>query len=604
MSIRKSMPSVHVPASRSLLPRKSPMRLGLPRQSLRVGFVMGLLGGALLTGGLVQEAVACGCFAPPDPSVPVVQAGERILFAHQNGEVTAHIQVQYSGKPGEFGWLLPLPSVPKNKAGKDGIDLGVDELFSQLTATTQPKYRLTRKYDDCGNGLGGSRSTPTASAADSAGGVLNSAPPSSPLVVQDSVGPYDFAVLKADSKTEMFNWLTTNKYFIPTGTDTAVNAYIHPGGYFLALRLRAGFSTGDLQPVVLKYKSDLPMIPIILTSVAAQPNMGVQVWMLGAGRAIPRNYFHTVVNDAQINWFTAGANYNDVIIKAVGEADGKHSFVTEYAGKSDLMKNVLNRVGRFGTLDALALVKDPVSYVQGTISNGFSLNGQLTTLLSRYIPLPAALKVQGVTLASYYQRIDYYLNQDRKVSPAKYTDIEAALLAFDPAKATAELRTTIAEPTVDAGQLFDAFPYLTRLYTTLSPADMTMDPVFSYNPSLPEYSNVHEATLTYHCAGFFSKDRYSDATLVTPSGFSMRMAVSDADASNWTPPATPFSQQIQTLREVGEPMTVVDNTSLIRNVLGGGGCSLGGAAGSGSAAMLGLLGSAGLLLLRRRRQHS
>ena len=38
MSIRKSMPSVHVPASRSLLPRKSPMRLGLPRQSLRVGF--------------------------------------------------------------------------------------------------------------------------------------------------------------------------------------------------------------------------------------------------------------------------------------------------------------------------------------------------------------------------------------------------------------------------------------------------------------------------------------------------------------------------------------------------------------------------------------
>ena len=80
-----------------------------------------------------QSAIACGCFAPPDPSVPIVQAGERILFAESSGQVTAYIQVQYSGKPGEFGWLLPLPAIPKTKAGTDGIDVGVDELFTQLT---------------------------------------------------------------------------------------------------------------------------------------------------------------------------------------------------------------------------------------------------------------------------------------------------------------------------------------------------------------------------------------------------------------------------------------------------------------------------------------
>src|SRR4051812_35562779 len=79
----------------------------------------------------VQEAAACGCFAPPDPAVPVIQAGERILFAHKDGEVLAHIQIQYSGKPGDFGWLLPLPAVPKNTKGEPGIEVGVDELFSQ-----------------------------------------------------------------------------------------------------------------------------------------------------------------------------------------------------------------------------------------------------------------------------------------------------------------------------------------------------------------------------------------------------------------------------------------------------------------------------------------
>ncbi len=57
-------------------------------------------GAALLAASVVTfspRAEACGCFAPPDPATPVVQAGERILFAVENGKVTAHIQIQYAG---------------------------------------------------------------------------------------------------------------------------------------------------------------------------------------------------------------------------------------------------------------------------------------------------------------------------------------------------------------------------------------------------------------------------------------------------------------------------------------------------------------------------
>src|SRR5688572_23607284 len=99
----------------------------------------------LITGSTVfftpNDAKACGCFAPPDPSVPIVQAGERIVFAMDGGQVTAHIQIQYSGEASEFGWLLPLPSEPTMK-------LGVEELFTQIMNTTQPKYRLTRVTGD------------------------------------------------------------------------------------------------------------------------------------------------------------------------------------------------------------------------------------------------------------------------------------------------------------------------------------------------------------------------------------------------------------------------------------------------------------------------
>ena len=153
-----------------------------------------------------QRAEACGCFTPPNPTVPVIQAGERILFAVNNGEVTAHVQVQYSGASGqEFGWLLPLPAVPT-------LELGTDEVFTQLTATTQPRYQMSTVLSpDCrqffGSGAGGG----TASGGGSGGGNFGFADAGSagisPLVVQDSVGPYDYAVLRADSKTAMLEWL-------------------------------------------------------------------------------------------------------------------------------------------------------------------------------------------------------------------------------------------------------------------------------------------------------------------------------------------------------------------------------------------------------------
>src|SRR5438034_3676143 len=87
-----------------------------------------------------RGAHACGCFAPPDPTVPVVQAGEMIAFAIKDGNVDAHIQIRYSGAAADFGWLLPLPSEPT-------LELGSDELFSKLQQATAPQWNLTRVYD-------------------------------------------------------------------------------------------------------------------------------------------------------------------------------------------------------------------------------------------------------------------------------------------------------------------------------------------------------------------------------------------------------------------------------------------------------------------------
>jgi MYXO-CTERM domain-containing protein len=577
-----------------------------------------MVGGAVL--GLlttqIRDAEACGCFTPPDPSVPVVQAGERIAFAMEDGQVTAHIQIQYQGSAAEFGWLLPLPSVPT-------LQLGTDELFNQLTTATQPKYKLNRTYEgNCsfdpsrGGGFGNTQA-PTAGAA---GGAEDAGGKSTPLVIQDSIGPYDYAVLKADSKDAMLTWLSDNRYFVPAGTDQAVNAYIHPGAFFLALKLKSGNATGDLQPVVVKYASDLPMIPIVLTSVGAKDDMGIQVWMLGKGRAIPRNYFHTVINDALIDWNGAGQNYNDVIIKATKEAEGRHTFVTEFAGSSSILKNVLNAPSRFGSQTELAAQPDPKSFVEYLNQHGYGQSGQsagfpggpfngnltytsqLLSILGRYIPEPAALAKQGITPSNFYANISYYLGSYQQQNPQDFVGYAPN---YVPVMIAQELHDRVVQPALDAGSLFDKFSYLTRLYTTLSAENMDKDPVFSFNGGLPDVANVHEGTLTYHC-GYFgrSNQQTTPATLVTADGWTLQFPY--GVGTSFTPPALPGSAAIQVLSEEGAPQVITDNKPIINKGLSasnGGGCAV--TVGSrasetaGGLALLLLVG--GALFIRRRR---
>jgi MYXO-CTERM domain-containing protein len=549
--------------------------------------------GATVVGFLAlhpRHADACGCFTPPDPSVPIVQAGERILFAMENGTVTAHIQIQYAGDAREFGWLLPLPSVPD-------LQLGTDELFNGLVNATQPKYRLVSKYEgNCGFNLTG-RGFFGSSASGGAGPAnADSSAGHSPLVVQDSIGPYDYAVLKADSKAEMLAWLGENHYFVPTGTDETVGAYIRPGAFFLALKLRSGQSAGDLQPVIVRYPSDHAMIPIVLTSVAAQPNMGVQVWMLGAGRAIPRNYHHTVINDLAIDWSTAGQNYNDVVIKAVAEAPQKHSFVTEYAGPSAIMQNILTYPDRFGTTAELAASPDAIKFVGYLQGHGFVFTSQLTAILARYIPLPPALAAQGIKPADFYASLEYYTVQYRIKDPAAFVGWQ---ITFEPQLMAQEIEERVVKPAKDAGALFDKFPRLTRLYTTLSPEDMTVDPVFSFNASLPDVAKDHEANLTYHCGLGSQNPATTPATLVTEQGWTREFAAGTGGPAVLPPPPSGLrARRLEILSEDKSPQIVSDNPPT-----SGCACDAGGGAPQSAASVGGMLilAMAGMLGMRRRR---
>lgn len=549
------------------------------------------------------EAEACGCFAPPDPSVPIVQTGERIAFAMEDGNVVAHIQIQYSGDPEEFAWLVPMPSVPQ-------VGVGTDELFTQLIATTQPKYRITVEYEG----------TCWFNRDDSDGNNLPPASPDSgaeddgPLVVRDVVGPYEYAVLNAADKQEMLTWLTTEGFFVPAGTEAVVDPYIRPNAYFLALKLRKGASVGDLQPVVVKYQSQLPMIPIVLTSVAADPDMGILVWVLGEHRAIPRNYHHTIINDAAIDWFNFGANYIDVVTRAANQAERGQTFVTEYAGTSSIMLDLIDYPGRFGDIELLRQTTDARTYIEYVVQNGYAgfvntfppqLSGQFLTIMERHLPMPSGLAALGVTPSDYYLSISYYLGDFRAQNPDLFVDAD---LEFTPALLTAELEERIVQPTLGAGALFRDHPYLTRMFTTLSPDEMTRDPAFSFNPGLPEISNIHVARLVYECDLAAEDPSETPARLITEQGWELPLP-EGTNRFVWpTLPDMPPSRTIERLPEEGPAEQVKSFDDEIKGVIklhspqsGGGGCSVSTRPDAGSVAGFALLALIGAVVLRRRR---
>lgn len=536
----------------------------------------------------VQRAEACGCFAPPDPSVPIVQAGEQIVFSHDDGMVTAHIQIQYQGDANEFGWILPLPSIPD-------MTLGTDELFAQLVATTQPKYRLDRIFENSCNAI------PTLSGTtnDSGTGGQTPSPESRVVVKQDSIGPFDFAVLRADDQTEMFAWLTENGYFIPGGTEDVVAPYIHEGAYFLALKLRKGNDTGDIQPVVLRYASDNAMIPIILTQVAANPDMGIRVWVLGEDRAIPRNYRHTVLNDEYLDWFNAGQNYNDVVIAATNEAKDGQSFVTEFAGATDRMVNLLDWPERFGDRGNFMQITDPAAYVRQMRSDGFPWSAGVVSTLKSHIPYPNGLTGTSIDEAEFYNNLDYYLSNYREEHPREFEDYE---FEFNAVEITDQLWERIVVPTKAAGQLFRTNKKMTRMYTTLSPEEMSKDPVFSFNPSLPDVDNEHVATFTQLCDGTGGPD--GTGVLKLPDG--RRFFINDQQTwGERSRSGVPYSRRIEFLREEGAPMVEIDNSTRLTDGDANEGssctCLSGTAPSKTSGLALAALAAAGLLLRRRRR---
>jgi len=417
-----------------------------------------------------QELRACGGFFCG--GVPIVQNAEQIIFRQDGDQVAAIVRIQYSGPAEDFSWVVPVPGIPD-------VDTSSEMLFTNLERITRPSFRLETEGEGCmletaPNDFIG---FPTP---------LGGIPGQDAVTVLEerSVGPFNLQIVSSDDPEAMATWLVENNYDLNDRGRELLAPYIEAGMNFVALRLQKDKDTGDLVPLRMVYNTSRPMVPIRLTAVAADPDMGVLVYLVGPAQAIPTNFPAVEVNYARLNWFQAFNGYQQyqtLVTEAMDEVGGL-GFATDYAGPANDIVAAMPEVSVLeDAVNAASTQLLPQQGIADLFRSGLPQT-ELLNIATDVLPLPTNEP------------------QSTYIDPLRLSFLFSGLqLASARGSMIAAVRSDILMPYMEGLRALGDNAYLTRLYTTLSPEEMTLDPTFGYKSDLPPQPAQRRAIYQRNC---------------------------------------------------------------------------------------------------------
>jgi len=520
---------------------------------LGLTLVPALVAAAAIAGAPAPAQACGGTFCDAGQPMAVDQEGENILFIYEPGAIEVHVQIQYTGDPAKFGWVIPLQSTP------DLIAAGSEALFQNMLQATVPQYGFTTTRDVCPSagteGMsfpGGALTGGGDSGGDDGGGTGGDEDDGPDILIMEEVGAFEITVLTADNAQTVVEWLDENEYLQDEESTPIIDEYLAEGHVLAAVKLTDGAAIGEIHPIVFRFASNEPCVPLRLTRIAAVDDMEIRSFFLGQSRTVPRTYRHVLVNPLKIDWPQFAQNYKEAITLAVDaeSADGR-AFVTEFAGGSNIVpqNGIFSDLWNADAFRSLAAV-DVVDVLrdQGFWSCGATCGFQhplLLPLMQQYLPTP-----DGVSEGAFYDCPSCY---------AEMIDLEA----WDGNAFADDLEERIVAPGRRAVAALDTHPYLTRMYTTISPGEMTEDPMFWQNPDLEDVDNVNSAQQRILCN--------ADQVWTLPDGREVYLKAGqpwpdfdNVDGGTDNEPAQmPFAERIAEVPEQGAPMNLVDNASVI-----------------------------------------
>ena len=283
-----------------------------------------------------SDARACGgCFPPPGEQQSVV-TDHRMILALSQEKTTLYDQIQYTGSPSEFAWVLPI-------AGTVDVGLSSDALFtafhnlSAVAVQAPPTRCPARPYceEDFAN-------------AEATGGSAQDAAAAPPVNVlkEETVGPYATVQLQSTDPNALTSWLESNGYNIPDDIRPVIGQYVTEHFNFLALKLRPGQGIQSMRPVRVTTAGAGIALPLRMIAAGAGANIGVTLWVTAEGRYEPQNFPSYVIRNDDLvwDWATGTSNYKELRAQRSAVQAGR---TWEIESSDDVQRWQIENVVRF-----------------------------------------------------------------------------------------------------------------------------------------------------------------------------------------------------------------------------------------------------------------
>jgi hypothetical protein len=278
-------------------------------------------------------AEACGGFFCG--RMPVDQTAERIVFRVHDDKTTMIVQVAYQGLAEDFAWVLPLGSVP----AVDSLAVFPQRALTGLDANTGPQFQMP---NECQRWLFDGN---VAAGGAAGSGAPTSAPPTVTVHFRTEVGPYNVAAIESEDPMALYEWLVNEDYNVNEVMQPYIRAYTSEGMKFLALKLKKDAETSDIQPFAFDLPGTSPGIPLRMTALAAEPEMGVLVFVLADQRYAGANWPNIEIPDDKIKFrqdtWPLQTNWTALVARGVDAAGGQ-GWVTELAGSTQPILQALD----------------------------------------------------------------------------------------------------------------------------------------------------------------------------------------------------------------------------------------------------------------------
>jgi hypothetical protein len=209
---------------------------------------------------------------------------QKAIIVYDAGREDLILQVKYEGPVDEFGWLIPVPTLPTVRAGSI-------KCFYELSQLTQQRFETG--FQMMSANLSGEKSEVTTE-------------PPVKVIETKTVGAYEIAVLSAKDSDALAKWMDANQFYFPASKADVLDAYVKRQWYFVAVRINlsrsGGFrllnaprqaqnkptakyathlklASGELNPLQISFASDHCVFPLKISSINGQQSE-VQVYIL------------------------------------------------------------------------------------------------------------------------------------------------------------------------------------------------------------------------------------------------------------------------------------------------------------------------------------